>query len=233
MYESLSTPWRRPTARARPRRSRPRVGVCGPSRQWAAIGASAAAAVGWPREKPWRCSARRHLGWAGRDALRASGAEQRRAAPSSAGTSATESTVAVGPTPDAATASGRYLPVRTSTPARPVRRAPPTSLSTSSPTITASAGRTPSPVSAVAKKAGAGLPTTTGVAPGGILERCHEGPDVATNARARSLAPRRDCEVMAIVVLAGLTRCGRVEDRLRLRPRAPLSPRRPRAWRRC
>jgi hypothetical protein len=28
---------------------------------------------------------------------------------------------------------------------------------------------------------------------------------------------------MAIVVLAGLTRCGRVEDRLRLRPRAPLS----------
>ena len=114
---------------------------------------------------------------------------RRRAAPSSRRaaprTSATESTVAVGPTPDAATASGRYLPVRTSTPARPVRRAPPTSLSTSSPTITASAGRTPSPVSTVAKKAGAGLPTTTASHPVVYSSAATKGP---TSRRTRAHA---------------------------------------------
>jgi hypothetical protein len=48
-----------------------------------------------------------------------------RYAPTSAGTSAIESTVALGSTPLAITTSSRYLPVRTRIPARPALSAPP------------------------------------------------------------------------------------------------------------
>src|SRR5204863_112054 len=84
-------------------------------------------------------------------------------------TAALEEGSVQGPTEDVALAAwcvrGRYLPVLTSTPVSPCRWAPSTSFSMSSPTISVPAAPAPRWTSAAAKKAGAGLPTTSASVP--------------------------------------------------------------------
>src|SRR5207244_5562203 len=82
---------------------------------------------------------------------------------SHSGRFAIEETIPSGWIRDVSTASGRNLPVRTSTARIPTPRAPTTSVSRSSPTIQVMEGSASSARQAASKYAGLGLPRTVAV----------------------------------------------------------------------
>ncbi|CAM5571473.1 hypothetical protein SGLAM104S_09855 [Streptomyces glaucescens] len=98
--------------------------------------------------------------------------------PSSAGTSANESTTWSGSPLAARCVCGKYFPVRTSAPVSPARCAASTSDSMSSPTMTASSAPAPSRRSAASKNACRRLPGHHGLGPGRLLEPGQERPRV-------------------------------------------------------